>query len=66
MSLGLNYRGILGSCRLAQFPLLIEILEMKPDIVGGNVKKPRHFALREPDRPSAARKHTRASPSSDW
>src|SRR5882672_2351546 len=49
LSFGLNYREILGSCRLAQLALREDILQVQADIVGGCIEQLGHLALGQPD-----------------
>ena len=44
----LNYREILGSCRLRQFPFGVDILEVQADVVRGGVEEFGHEPLRQP------------------
>ena len=46
----LNYREILGSCRLLQFSLGVDILEVQADVIRGGLEYFSHQALRQPER----------------
>ncbi len=50
VALGLNYQGLLGSCRLGQFPLVEDVLEVEAHFVGRCVEEFGHLLLAQPDR----------------
>jgi len=49
-ALGSNCQGFLGSCPRLEFPFIVGVLDMEPDVVGRGLEQIRHLPLGQPDR----------------